>query len=176
MSVPDFLSLLAHTPRLCSLYPSVLWSQGNQCSFEPLVLGWLSSLALSIEVLDLGYGKHMDSSWSMTSSVSGQRFKHSACVPIMTYFCWILHAPTIRAVACVGAQPLLEDALVHLQDFLEPREPRAHSLLYFSLCALRSCFMLDISVPQHVSLSASGARVHLILDHLSCAPLLFDSF
>ncbi len=62
VSVPDFLSLLAHTPRLRCLYLSVLWSQGNQCSFEPLVLGWLSSLALSVEVLDIGYGKPMDSS------------------------------------------------------------------------------------------------------------------
>ena len=56
VSIPDFLSLLAHTPRLRSLSLSVFWSRGNQCSFEPLILDWLSSLALSIEVLDFRYG------------------------------------------------------------------------------------------------------------------------
>jgi hypothetical protein len=59
--IPDFLSLLAHTPRLRSLCLSVFWSRGNQCSFESLILDWLSSLSLSIEVLDLRYGKPMDS-------------------------------------------------------------------------------------------------------------------
>lgn len=61
VSIPDFLSLLAHTPRLRSLCLSVFWSRENQCSFESLILDWLSSLALSIEVLDLRYGKPMDS-------------------------------------------------------------------------------------------------------------------
>lgn len=61
VSIPEFLSLLAHTPRLRSLSLSVFWSRGDQCSFEPLILDWLSSLALSIEVLDLRYGKPMDS-------------------------------------------------------------------------------------------------------------------
>ncbi|KAN0126512.1 hypothetical protein V8E52_000152 [Russula decolorans] len=61
VSIPDFLSLLAHTPRLRSLCLFVFWSRGNKCSFESLILDWLSSLALSIEVLDLRYGKPMDS-------------------------------------------------------------------------------------------------------------------
>jgi hypothetical protein len=61
VSIPDFLSLLAHTPRLRSLCLSVFWSRENQCSFESLILDWLSSLALPIEVLDLRYGKPMDS-------------------------------------------------------------------------------------------------------------------
>lgn len=61
VSIPEFLSLLAHTPRLRSLCLSVFWSRGNKCSFESLILDWLSSLALSIEVLDLRYGKPMDS-------------------------------------------------------------------------------------------------------------------
>jgi hypothetical protein len=61
VSIPDFLSLLAHTPRLRSLCLSVFWSRGNKCSFESLILDWLSSLALSMEVLDLRYGKPMDS-------------------------------------------------------------------------------------------------------------------
>lgn len=61
VSIPDFLSLLAHTPRLRSLCLSVFWSRGNKCSFESLILDWMSSLALSIEELDLRYGKPMDS-------------------------------------------------------------------------------------------------------------------
>lgn len=61
VSIPDFLSLLAHTPRLRSLHLSVFWSRENKCSFESLILDWLSSLGLSIEVLDLRYGKPMDS-------------------------------------------------------------------------------------------------------------------
>jgi hypothetical protein len=90
--------------------------------------------------------------------------------------CWILHAPTIRAAARVGAQPLLEDALVHLQDFLEPREPRAHSLryhlpfvLYVPVLCLTSQFP---SAPS--PLSSSEARVHLIFDYSSRFLLLFD--
>ncbi|KAF8488501.1 hypothetical protein F5888DRAFT_1809652 [Russula emetica] len=61
VSIPDFLSLLAHTPRLRSLSLSVFWSRENKCSFESLILDWLSSLALPIEVLDLRYGKPVDS-------------------------------------------------------------------------------------------------------------------
>ena len=61
VSIPEFLSLLAHTPRLWSLSLSVFWSRGDQCSFEPVILDWLSSLALPIEVLDLRYGKPMES-------------------------------------------------------------------------------------------------------------------
>lgn len=61
VSIPDFLSLIAHTPRLRSLCLSVFWSRASKCSFESLILDWLSSLALSMEVLDLRYGKPMDS-------------------------------------------------------------------------------------------------------------------
>ncbi len=61
VSIVDFLSLLAHTPGLRILCLSVFWSQGNQCSFEPLILDWMSSLSLPIEVLDLRYGKPIDS-------------------------------------------------------------------------------------------------------------------
>ena len=60
--IPDFLALLAHTPGLRDLRLSVYWSRGTQCSFEPFILDWLSSLALPIEILDLKYGKPVDSS------------------------------------------------------------------------------------------------------------------
>ncbi|KAH9071541.1 hypothetical protein EDB83DRAFT_2673596 [Lactarius deliciosus] len=59
--IPDFLSLLAHTPRLRDLHLSVDWAHKNTHSFEPHVLGWLSSLELPIEVLDLKYGRPFDS-------------------------------------------------------------------------------------------------------------------
>ncbi|KAH9002478.1 hypothetical protein EDB86DRAFT_315083 [Lactarius hatsudake] len=59
--IPDFLSLLTHTPRLRDLHLSVDWAHKNTHSFEPHVLGWLSSLELPIEVLDLKYGRPFDS-------------------------------------------------------------------------------------------------------------------
>ncbi|KAI9447676.1 hypothetical protein H4582DRAFT_1895549 [Lactarius indigo] len=59
--IPDFLSLLAHIPRLRDLRLSVDWAHKNTHSFEPHVLGWLSSLELPIEVLDLKYGRPFDS-------------------------------------------------------------------------------------------------------------------
>ncbi|KAI9507501.1 hypothetical protein F5148DRAFT_1204341 [Russula earlei] len=59
--IPDFLSLLAHTPALRSLRLSVSWSRKDTCSFEPSILDWLSSLVIPIEVLDLKYGRPFDS-------------------------------------------------------------------------------------------------------------------
>jgi hypothetical protein len=59
--IPDFLSLLAHTPGLRDLHLSVVWSRKNNCSFEPSILDWLSSLVLPIEVLDLRYGRPFES-------------------------------------------------------------------------------------------------------------------
>lgn len=59
--IPDFLSLLAHTPGLRSLCLSVFWSRKNKSSFEPSILDWISSLVLPIEVLDLKYGRPSDS-------------------------------------------------------------------------------------------------------------------
>ncbi|KAH9985193.1 hypothetical protein BJV74DRAFT_886328 [Russula compacta] len=59
--IPDFLSLLAHTPGLRSLCLSVFWSRKNKSSFEPSILDWISSLVLPIEVLDLKYGRPFDS-------------------------------------------------------------------------------------------------------------------
>jgi len=59
--IPDFLSLLAHTPALRTLRLSVFWSQKDTCSFEPSILDWLSSLVLPVEVLDLRYGRPSDS-------------------------------------------------------------------------------------------------------------------
>jgi hypothetical protein len=58
--VIDFLSLLAHTPRLRDLRLSVDCTHKNMHSFEPPsrghTLDWLSSLVLPIEVLDLKCG------------------------------------------------------------------------------------------------------------------------
>jgi hypothetical protein len=62
VSITDFLSLLAHTPGLRNLRLFVYWSRGDRCSFEPFILDWLSSLVLPMEVLDLRYGKPLDSS------------------------------------------------------------------------------------------------------------------
>ena len=59
--IPDFLSLLAHTPRLHNLRLSVDWAHKHVHSFEPHILDWLLSLALPIEVLDLKYGRPFDS-------------------------------------------------------------------------------------------------------------------
>ncbi len=59
--IPDFLSLLAHTPRLRDLRLSVDWAHKNMHSFEAHILDWLSSLVLPIEVLDLKYGRPFDS-------------------------------------------------------------------------------------------------------------------
>ena len=59
--IPHFLSLLAHTPGLRELRLSVYWSRGSKYSFEPFMLDWISSLALPIEILDLKYGKPIDS-------------------------------------------------------------------------------------------------------------------
>ncbi len=74
--------------------------------------------------------------------------------------CWIFHVPTICAVACVGAQPLLKDALVHLQDFLEPPEPHAHSSVYFlSLCSTFLFHIGHLSSPVHPLLSQSQGRM-----------------
>jgi hypothetical protein len=61
VTIPDFLSLLAHTPGLRNLRLTVNWSRGDRYSFEPFILDWLSSLLLHIEVLDLRYGKPNDS-------------------------------------------------------------------------------------------------------------------
>ncbi len=86
-------------------------------------------------------------------------FKHPQIIfmtPSDRIICWIFHAPTIRAVARVGAQPLLEDALVHLQDFLEPCEPRAHSSVYFlSLCSTFLFHVGHLSSPVCPLLSQS---------------------
>jgi hypothetical protein len=59
--IPDFLSLLAHTPGLRHLRLAVVWSRKNRHSFETSILDWLSSLALPIQVLDLKYGQPFDS-------------------------------------------------------------------------------------------------------------------
>jgi hypothetical protein len=59
--IPDFLSLLAHTPGLRHLRLAIVWSRKNRYSFEPSILDWLSSLALPIQVLDLKYGQPFDS-------------------------------------------------------------------------------------------------------------------
>ena len=59
--IPDFLSLLAHTPALRTLRLSVSWSQKDRCSFEPSILDWLSSLVLPVDVLDLKYSRSSDS-------------------------------------------------------------------------------------------------------------------
>jgi hypothetical protein len=61
VGLADFISLLAHTPRLRHLRLFVVWSQKEICSFEPSIMDWLSSLALPIEVLDLRYGRPFDS-------------------------------------------------------------------------------------------------------------------
>jgi hypothetical protein len=61
VSISDFLSLLAHTPGLRNLRLFVYWSREDRCSFEKFILDWLSSLALPLEVLDLRYGKSLDS-------------------------------------------------------------------------------------------------------------------
>lgn len=61
VTIPDFLSLLAHTPGLRNLRLTVNWSRGDRYSFEPFILDWLSSLLLHIEVLDLRYGKPNES-------------------------------------------------------------------------------------------------------------------
>lgn len=63
--IPDFLSLLAHTPRLRCLHLSVDWAHKNVHSFEPHmrshILNWLSSLVLPIEVLDLRCNRPFES-------------------------------------------------------------------------------------------------------------------
>ncbi len=74
--------------------------------------------------------------------------------------CWIFHALMIHAVAHVGAQPLLKDALVHLQDFLEPPEPHAHSSVYFlSLCSTFLFHIGHLSSPVHPLLSQSQGHM-----------------
>ncbi|KAF8261765.1 hypothetical protein EI94DRAFT_1745185 [Lactarius quietus] len=59
--ISDFLSLLVHTPRLRNLRLSVDWAHKNVHSFEAHIWDWLLSLVLSIEVLDLKYGRPFDS-------------------------------------------------------------------------------------------------------------------
>ena len=85
--------------------------------------------------------------------------------------------PTIRAVARVGTQPLLEDALVHLQDFLEPREPRAHSLVYFlSLCSMFLFHVGHLSSPAcPLLLQSQGCVSTLFLTAYLVLHFLFDS-
>ena len=62
--IPDFLSLLAHTPRLRDLRLSVDWAHEDIQSVEAhsrgYILDWLSSLVLPIEVLDLNCGRPID--------------------------------------------------------------------------------------------------------------------
>ncbi len=70
--------------------------------------------------------------------------------------------------------------LVHLKRLLgtPSREPRAHSLRYpFPLCLTSLFRVRHLSSPARPHfLSASGARVHLILDYLPRVPCLFDDF
>jgi hypothetical protein len=52
--IPEFLSLLAHTPRVRHLKLSVDWAGRNICPFEPHIQDWLSTLVLpSIEALEI---------------------------------------------------------------------------------------------------------------------------
>ena len=58
--IPEFFSLLAHTPKLRYLELSVHWALKNICPFEPHIQDWLLSLVLPIEALDIAICQFFD--------------------------------------------------------------------------------------------------------------------
>jgi hypothetical protein len=60
VQIPEFFSLIAHTPGLLYLKLSVDCAGKNICPFEPHIQDWLSSLTLPIEALNMDVWQFWD--------------------------------------------------------------------------------------------------------------------
>ncbi|KAF8464942.1 hypothetical protein DFH94DRAFT_784385 [Russula ochroleuca] len=147
VTIPDFLSLLAHTPGLRNLRLSVYWSQENQYSFKPFILDWLSSLVLPIEVLDLKYGRPIDS-------------------PLV--YDVVRLWPTLRALRVRTNFPKLlpERPNVHLRELRLPITSLATVIEWFlptpshhDRCGLRILELYEIPEGGNALLSAHGSSI-----------------
>jgi hypothetical protein len=84
VQIPEFFSLLAHTPGLRYLKLSVYCAGKNICPFEPHIQHWLSNLVLPIEALDIDLWQFFELRPTFVCDIvgicSGQRSERFACV------------------------------------------------------------------------------------------------